>query len=225
MSRRQPVPVVSCSSALSMHEGVVDAVDDRGRHAVHVDGASRTVEVAIPGLRPRVGDRVLVAVSAHGAWYLLGLASNREVDPVPHCGREVVASEGDLILRAPNGRVIIEACSELDLRAGTRASISSSDVDVTACRASFHVGEVTVLADVIRTTADELATTVGRIEVKAHRIVENAVDVVRTCKGVLQLTVGSARTLVRETFHLVAKRTSIASEEDTSIDGERVLLG
>ena len=43
--------------------------------------------------------------------------------------------------------------------------------------------------------------------------------------GVLLTRAKRIRSLVKETFTLTSKSTSLTSEEDTAIDGKRVLLG
>lgn len=128
----------------------------------------------------------------------------------------------DLVLTAPNGRVIIEA-PDVSLRAA-RTTIESGDLDVTAGRASLHVGEATIIADAIRTTADEIVAHVGRWELHAKRLVDDATVAVRDNR-IVHTTVDRMRVIAREAIHLFAKRTAIVSEEDTTIDGKRVLLG
>jgi len=131
--------------------------------------------------------------------------------------------DGDLVLRAPEGRIVIEAGTNVEIRA-RRMHLESEDVDVTARKASVRVGDATILADAIRTTADEVASHVGRWELRAKRLVEHASVAVRDHR-VLHTTVDRMRVLARDAIQLLAKRTSIVSEEDTTIDGKRVLLG
>ena len=64
-------------------------------------------------------------------------------------GVTLTAADGDLTLAAPNGRVVIEAGTDLDVAAKRRLSLR----------------------------AEQVAQTVGRWELQAHRIAERAVDV------------------------------------------------
>lgn len=77
----------------------------------------------------------------------------------------------------------------------------------------------------MHTTAPLVTESAGRRELVAERVVERATDVYRQVSGLLQTTASRARTLVEGDHDLCAGRTNISSNEDTSIDGKRVLLG
>jgi len=110
---------------------------------------------------------------------------------------EVFAPSGDLTLAAPAGKVVLRAGTAVEVHAGERTEIRSSEVVVAA----------------------------GKLELRAQRILERAEEVYRDVEGLLQVKVGRLRSMITDTFHLRAKRTRIVSEEDTSVDGKRVLLG
>ncbi len=74
-------------------------------------------------------------------------------------------------------------------------------------------------------TAPSLELNVGSYELRAERIVERAKDVFRTVDRLLETRARRARTVVERLLELSARRTVITSEEDTRIDGRRVLLG
>jgi hypothetical protein len=133
-------------------------------------------------------------------------------------GIELVLPHGDLRLRAADGRILLDAARGIDVVTKGRLGIDAVHLDVTT-------REATILADAIRTTAEEIATTVARFELRAHRIVESSVDAVRTCEGLLHIAAARARAVVSGAYEVIAKRTSIVSDEDTTIDGKRVLLG
>jgi hypothetical protein len=211
MTKRQAA-AVRRPVELSLREATVLRINTDGEALVEDGVVSGWAASAVPGLALHTGDLVLVTTTTDHRLLICGIS--RAAQP-----------SDDVRFRAPKGRIVLEAGTDLELRAESAVRIESPDVDVTADRASLHVREASIIADVIRTTADEVATTVGRWELGARRIVERAVDVVRAYEGVLHLTTGRAHTVVREAYDLVAKRTSIASEEDTTIDGKRVLLG
>ncbi|WP_437784293.1 DUF3540 domain-containing protein [Sorangium sp. So ce1097] len=173
----------------------------------------------------------------------------------------VAAPAGDLTLAAPRGKVVVEAATDVELRArrdvrhraGRRVAseaghggeagergeagepglvveraavrVAAAAVDVTSERASLHTTEATVLAERIATTAAQIAATAGRIEIQAERLIERARDAYRDVDGLLQTRARRARSLIREAYQLVSERTSMVSKKETSIDGERVLLG
>lgn len=112
-------------------------------------------------------------------------------------GVTLTAADGDLTLAAPNGRVVIEAGTDLDVAAKRRLSLR----------------------------AEQVAQTVGRWELQAHRIAERAVDVYRHVDGLVHTQAGRVRQIVDGAHQLVAKRASVTCDEEVSIDGNRILLG
>lgn len=117
---------------------------------------------------------------------------------------EIAAPSGDLRLAAPGGRVVIQAGTDIELGA---------------------TGEVAVKAERLLTRVRVLAQHAERLEVSAGRIIERAREAYRDVEGLLQSRAGRVRAVVEDAYHLQARRTSIASKEDTSIDGKKVLLG
>ncbi len=110
-------------------------------------------------------------------------------------GETRITSEGDLLLEAPEGKVRI---------AGRAIELESPRLDARLTEAVFDV---------------------GAWELRADRVVERVGDAYQEVAGLLRTRAGRMRTLVRGALQLFGRRTDIASEEDTSIDGKRVLLG
>lgn len=117
---------------------------------------------------------------------------------------EIAAPTGDLRLAAPQGRVVIQAGTDIQLDTA---------------------GEVTVKAERFFTKVRVLAQHADRLEVSAGRILEKAREAYQDVEELLQTRAGRIRALVEDAYHLQSRRTSIASKEDTSIDGKKVLLG
>ncbi|MBI4699557.1 MAG: DUF3540 domain-containing protein [Deltaproteobacteria bacterium] len=165
---------------------------------------------------------------------------------------ELCAPRGDLTLSAPEGRVILrsgmdvqrEARRDVTQRAGRRLAVQvgtgvpaqlsiqpkqmrleTDRVEVEAKTGQAVVGTATVVARHISTTASTLAQSVERYELSAQKIVEKARDAFRDVAELLQIRAGRARTLVQDVYALYSRRTVMASKEDTSIDGKRILLG
>ncbi len=166
---------------------------------------------------------------------------------------EISAPGRDLKLSAPNGRVVLDAgtdvsihaARDLEHRAGRRvdlaagapdaapqvrlepagAEVRAARIDVQAKTSRLVTGQATVLARSITTTAELLAQNVGRYELAASKIVEKARDAFREVSGLLQTRAGRARTLVSDLYSLSTRRTVLDSKEETSIDGKKILLG
>lgn len=86
-------------------------------------------------------------------------------------------------------------------------------------------GEIEIAAKSLQAKLDEAKWHVGVWELTSERVFEKATDAYHEVSGLLRTRAGRLRTLVRGAVQLFGKRTEIVSEEDTVIDGERVLLG
>lgn len=155
------------------------------------------------------------------------------------CGgsAEIVAPAGDLTLAAPAGKVVLRAGTDVEIAAGPEAEspqvrvgavetrVESPMLSVKADQSHVVTAQATVVAQRIATTASSLVQSVERFELTATRLVEKTRDVFRDAADLCQTRVGRARTIVKEAFTLHSRRTSMASTEDTSIDGNKILLG
>lgn len=194
------------------------------------DGSVATVEGAALELRDPEG-RLLVR-------YVDGTA-------------EIAAPSGDLVLSAPKGRVVmrsaldveVEAARDVVHRAGRdvqlaagraepqvhieprTTSVSGERLRVDAKQAEVTAGTVTTVARAIATTADHVAIAAEKYELTAARLFEKSKDTFREVADLAQTRAGRVRTVVASLFSLHARRTVVASKEDTSIDGRKILLG
>jgi hypothetical protein len=246
-------PATGASGPSLLEALVVGIEDDRARVRLTA-GASAgesAARVAVPGYAPAEGDRVLVQPSDAGGLYVIGVihaavkasaelttpsgaTARAEGDAITlrdAAGRLVatfdgasgalaIVAEGDLRLSAPAGKVQIEAAGDVEIAAGGRVAqrAGESEVEIGPCAVAVRSPSLAVNA-----AAASLA--IGHLELRAERIVERTVDAFRTVEGLLETRAKHARTLVARTFELFSRRTTIASEEDTRVDGKRVLLG
>ena len=146
---------------------------------------------------------------------------------------EVCAPSGDLVLGAPQGRVVlvagtdvaIEATRDVTHTAGRTLSQEGARIHQRARELDVEVGRLTTAARSIVTTAATLAQNVERYELSASRMVERARNAFREVSSLMQTRAGRLRTIVSGTAAQHARRTLVTSDEDTALDGKRVLLG
>ncbi len=166
---------------------------------------------------------------------------------------EIAAPNGDLVLSAPNGKVAISSATDVTIearrdlieRAERRVELSAgrSDkaprlrvepqsvevraprLDVEAEQSHLVAAEASVVARAVVTTAGRIAQHAELYEVEANRLFERTRDSFREVADLCQSRVGRVRTVVRDVYTLWTRRTTMASKDDTSIDGKRVLLG
>jgi hypothetical protein len=165
--------------------------------------------IAVPGYVPAVGDRVVVERDEEG-WLVLGVLGPARLRQ---------ASFGLVATPLPNGGV------ELRAPAGDLTFAASGTIALCSGEIALRAGEVVTAAERVETVAAEVVTRAGRIAIDAERVVEHAGDTYRRADGLAELQAGRARTLVDGACQIVAGRTSITSNEDTVVDGARVLLG
>ena len=164
---------------------------------------------------------------------------------------EIAAPSGDLRLSAPEGRVVIESALDVALRSGRdvhieaarrfdvstsasttslsldakRATVHAPHVEVTSKTARLATSRATVLARSIAVTAESLAQTVVKYELTAERLVEKTKDSFRDASDLAQTRAGRLRMIVKDVLSMHARRSVLVSEDETSIDGKKVLLG
>lgn len=204
MKSPRPRPSRSAARGL-LRLDVLDVVD---AHTVLVRAGASPAEaivpaaIAVPGYVPAVGDRVVVERDEEG-WLVLGVLGPARLRQASFGLVATPLPEGGVELRAAAGDLTLAASGTLTLRAG----------------------EVVTVAERVETVAAEVVTRAGRMAIDAERVVEHAGDVYRRVDGLAELQAGRTRTLVEGACQMVAGRTSITSNEDTVVDGARVLLG
>lgn len=131
---------------------------------------------------------------------------------------EVSAPAGDVRFLAPSGRIVLEGAEGVELR-------SPGPIELRAERLRLLGRSIDVAAGVLRQRIDHVTTTARRWELRAGRLLEHARETTRVTEDLSRVEAGRMTTLARGLYQLVSRRTELTSEKDTSIDGERVLLG
>ena len=129
------------------------------------------------------------------------------------------AGDSVLVERGSDGWFVLGALGAARRRLPSELSVAEGDLTLSA------PGRIVLRAEVVHTSSSEVLVEAGRSEVRAARLVERAGEAYRHVEGLLETTAGRARTLVRGDHDQHAGRTTITSEDDTLVDGKRVLLG
>ena len=160
---------------------------------------------------------------------------------------ELVAA-ADMVLNAPQGGVAIQCRDDVVIDArtirqrarqqlalqvedsrvvldGDSLQTTSASLEANTTHAKLSAQQTTLLTQRLATTAQTVLHEVERLEVRAGKIVERARDVLRDTSGLLQLRSGRLRSVVERSYTLITERTNMRSRAETSIDGEKILLG
>lgn len=234
-----PEPIITTPSQTACVEALVTSVDGAlvGLHPLAMSEGPIVARVATLGYSPQLGDRVLVqrADSARGsAAYIIGVLHTSPPSPPAHLrtpsGDQVELSEAALELRDERGELLLRfhtdtrelelvSHGDLTLRAPSgvlRLAAETIELDAATTRSS---------AEHLSLTARETELTTGALALSAERIISRAEEAFVEVERLLETRASRARLLVKSTLELFARRTSVRSEEDTRIDGKRVLLG
>ena len=132
---------------------------------------------------------------------------------------ELRSSAGTLIARLVGDDLELVAPRALRLSAGERIELDAPEI--------IAQGRDVTLAAARRLELEAPEATVegGRWELRAERVVVRALDLLEQVERLYETRAGSWRRLVRRSAELVAQRTTIRSELETRVDGQRVLLG
>ncbi|MCB9598620.1 MAG: DUF3540 domain-containing protein [Sandaracinaceae bacterium] len=227
-----PHPSSAPHAPLELFEALIVEVIEPGRLSLRRPDVARVVEarVALVGYRPTAGDRVLCVANDRAA-YVTGVLVAGETSPEPSpSGARATVEDGNIVVRAEDGVLLLSfdpvsgvtrvrsQTTVLSIEATEKLELKAPDVCVEAERFTSRVGDLVTEAHRVSTSAD-------RWELRANRIVERAKNAFLDVDGMLQTRAGTLRSIAREGMSLFARRTSVRSEKDTSIDGQRVLLG
>ena len=198
------------AGSLPVEALVLGIEDDRVRLRAVPGGGEIRARVAVLGYTPAEGDRVIAQEVEGGGAFVLGVvhASRRACVTAPSGASASIEGEA-IALRDAAGRLLLT----LDGATGELRLEAQKDL-----RLSAPAGKVVV-------EASAMSLAVGHYELRAERIIESTTDAFRAASGLLETRAKHARMIVSRTLELFGRRTTIASEEDTRIDGKRVLLG
>lgn len=190
-----------------VRDGALELRDDAGRLLVRY--AAGQAEIASPA-----GDLTLSAPAGRVVLRSgLDVAIDAARDVIHHAGRRVDIAAGE-----------VGADPQVRVEPG-RAEVKADQLSLQSKTARFVVGQASVFARVIATTAERVATSADRYELTATRLVEKTRDTFRDVADLAQSRIGRARTIVSDVYSLSSGRSVMVSKEETRIDGSKVLLG
>jgi hypothetical protein len=132
--------------------------------------------------------------------------------------------DGDLILSSPTGRIVLEAGTALHVRSAGEITVDAESIALSAKQCRADVGEATLFVDSIRRTVNQVVDHIGHLEMRARRVTRDVHDFVDRVRS-RHTAIDRLRIVASDAIDLLSRRTTIVSEEDTTIDGKRVLLG
>jgi hypothetical protein len=185
-------------------------------------GADRALRAESCLIQPECGDTVLVcqgvAVGLTSVPYILAVLSRADAQ------HGVLALPGGAQIRADAGALAFVA-SDIGLEGANSVSLKAPHVavDATAGELRFNrlastIGELSASLGSVRTVAQAVTSTVGRL-------VQKATNSFRWTENLDESRAGRMRLQVAERFHLKSRHASVIAEGQVKIDAEKIDLG
>ncbi len=161
----------------------------------------------------------------------------------PEHGDLRLAAPGAVVLAGSDVRVeatrdvCVEAPRQVSLRAGSASKhtqialgphaihADADELGLRARAAEVALGSASLVATLVTTTAERIRQNSAEHTIDAKRLVQRAESILSAARDVIETRAGRARALIAGAFDLHSERTRLVSEKETSIDGDRVLLG
>ncbi len=207
---RGPALVLGDGSRAEIARGAIELRDPDGRlllryraGSLEIAPATGDLRLAAPSGAVRIEAATDVTISAHRDARLEG-------------ERSAELSTGEAGSEETGPRVRIDAGG---------ARVRGKKVEIHARHASTVAAIAEVVATEVRTSAKTITSHARKIETTAERIAVHAKELAQEIAGALDTRAGRVRSIVRGAFSLRTRTVNMKSEQDTSIDGRRVLLG
>lgn len=215
-SQRTPAP------DLSLVRGRV-LFADKNRFTVMTETGPHVCQSAASCLvRPENEDLVLVAMPSRPKEmaYILAVLERAETDTVMEIDLRCGAR-----LAAKNGKVEIEAGTELRLSAGVQLEASARKISIVSDAAHWLTHTFSLLGKTIETVCSVWRESSKERETVSETWTQRLGDSYRHVEELDETQAGTSRTIARETALLHGRVSYVQAEEFVKLDGQEVHLG
>lgn len=219
---------------MSAHARTVrlDAIELLGFQATVVSAEGSRFEVEVVGERavarralsclvePVVGDVVMAALPGADAegWILAVLAR-----PTP--ARVELLVDGDLSLRAREGRVTVASTTAIDLVTGGTVTLAGRAVEVTARETTLSAERVVAVAGDLRASVDTLTLDGDSATVRVDRAALHAESAYRTVTGMDTVRAGASDHRTEGMLRVHAGHAVVSADALVKMDADQVHIG
>lgn len=201
--------------------GVVTEVEDAGFTVATPYGCVEAQAALSCLVRPEKGDDVLLSTNEEGRCFILSILVRKEkaqqpIQVVFPSAVQVRTREGGLSVAIP-GEVTVR--SEKRISAMSRAfSIHAREGEICVERLSFLAKWVTAHMEKIRMFGETLETTV-------KKLIQRAKSCFRFVEGHEDIRTGSARYIIKDTFHVRSGHSLHVAKGQMKLDADQIHLG
>lgn len=168
---------------------------------------------------PEAGDRVLCAIE-EDEMYILAVLEGR-----PGASTKVVASEGDLQLQAPHGRVGVCGASGVDLVSSGHVSMTGAGINMRAQLGSIAIAELGFVGRLLRADVRKVALLAQEVDSVLTRLSTRAKRVFKFVEELDQTRAGTVDMRAENLLGMRGENALICARALAKVDGEQIHLG
>jgi len=180
-------------------------------------GARRAVSCLV---EPEVGDRVLCAVEPDRAFILAVLERDAAKPTITR-----LVADGDLELRAPNGRVRVGAGEGIDLVAAKEVTVATGKLQVRAVDAGVLLDRLTFVGGAVRAQIAKARLFAGSLDATLDRLTQRVKRSYRVVEELDQVRAENIDYRAEKHLAIRGENTIMTARELVKVDGEQVHIG
>ena len=167
---------------------------------------------------PEIGDKVLCAIEADGAYVLAVLAGAEGA-------KTVVTADGDLELRARGGSVAVVGTEGVDLVSGGDLGLTARGLNITAKQGSVAIDELGFFGRLLQAEVTKVTLVAQEMDSVFTRLSQRAKRVFRFVEELDQTRAGSIDMRAQNLVAVRGENTIVSARVLAKVDGEQIHLG
>ena len=167
---------------------------------------------------PEIGDKVLCAIEADGAYVLAVLAGSEGA-------KTVIAVGGDLELRARGGSVAVRGTEGVDIVSGGDLALTARGLNVTARQGSVAIDELGFFGRLLQAEVTKVALVAQEMDSVFTRLSQRAKRVFRFVDEIDQTRAGTIDMRAQNLVAVRGENTIVSARVLAKVDGEQIHLG
>jgi Protein of unknown function (DUF3540) len=171
-------------------------------------------------VEPEMGDRVLVVSEEDGESFILSVLSRQDTRTT-----NISVAEGDLVMRATQGQVIIAGQTGVDVLTGGTANIAASAVEVRAARGKFAVLWLETLSETVKAELGRVKLAAEAFDSVLGRFSQRAKRSYRTVEEIDQVRANQIDYAAEGNARIKGENALLTATDVAKINGEQVHLG
>jgi hypothetical protein len=170
-------------------------------------------------VEPLPGDTVLVSQTASGKCYVLSILEREDQGPTS------LVFDGDVDLKAREGRLRLAAQEGIDLVSAKDTSLISAQLSVNSVQGEVSIQHLSFFGNFLQGQIQKIKLIGQACDSFFERVSQRVKRCYRRVEELEQLTAGQLNYRVKKLMSLRGKYSVLTAEEDVRIDGDKILMG